>query len=214
MAAYDARNQDLRHDAPRRDPGRGGVLLHGGQGPDRPAPRQARGPLHRGGLAGQQSQRFALLQARPGRGVQVGEDQRLRLDAAARCSAPGGHEYPVPRRGGAPGGHHLRQVVGLPRDLGAQHDARGKPRDDRRFRRLPLEALRGGDLRRRALLRRLQEEPRLRHPDAPGGGGRGRALPGPVRYEWREPAPRDRRDHPRGQADREGRHAARHPRPQ
>ena len=91
-----------------------------------------------------------------------GEDHRLRLDAAARRPAPGRHEHPGPRRGGDPGGHHLRQVLGLPRDRGAQHDARGKPRDDRRLRRLPPEALRGGDLRRRALLRRLQDEPRLR----------------------------------------------------
>ena len=33
----------------------------------------------------------------------------------------------------------------------------------------------------------------LRDPDAPGGGGRGRALPGPLRHQRREPAPRDRR---------------------
>src|SRR5207253_2480871 len=47
-----ARDQDLRHDAARRHPGRRRVLLDGGQGPSGGSARRARHPLHRGRLPG------------------------------------------------------------------------------------------------------------------------------------------------------------------
>ena len=176
---------------------------------------QPRHPLHRGRLAGLQSQGPALLQARPGRGVQAREDHRLRLDPAARRPAAGGRQHPGPRRGGAARGHHLRQVVGLPRDRGARHHARGEPRDDRATRSptssstsrrsstTPSTSSTASSSNRDYALR-----------DAAGRGGRGRPLPRPLRHQRREPAARGRRDHPRGQARGEGRDAARHPRPQ
>ena len=50
-----------------------------------------------------------------------------------------------------------------------------------------------GDLRRRALLRRLQAQPRLRPADAPGGRGRRRGLDRPLRHQRRRAARGGRR---------------------
>src|SRR5207244_1129232 len=46
-------HQDLRHNLARRDPGRGRLLFHGGQGPAHLQAGRARHPLYRGWLAGQ-----------------------------------------------------------------------------------------------------------------------------------------------------------------
>ena len=114
-----------------------------------------------GGWPGQQSQGPALLQARAGRGVQV-----------ARRSPPS-----APRGGPACGRRRTRNIQALVEAgppvvtiFGKAWDfhvtaALGTTLDENlamiaRLRRLPPEALRGGHLRRRALLRRLQEATR------------------------------------------------------
>ena len=204
MAAYDARNQDLRHHAPRRHPGRGRVLLDGGQGPDRPAPRQPRHPLHRGRLAGLAIPRTCASSSAC----------RTRCSSTRRSAAFGATRRPGVRpqedaniqalvEAGPPGGHHLRQVVGLPRDRGARHDARREPRDDRRLR-SPTSCKHFEEVIYDAehFFDGFKREPRVRAADAAGGGGGGRPLPRALRHQRRQPAARDRRDHPRGQARR------------
>ena len=67
----------------------------------------------------------------------------------------------------------------------------------RRLDRLPPAAARRGDLRRRALLRRLRAQPRVRAGHAAGGRGGRRELAGPVRHQRRHAARRAGRDRPR-----------------
>ena len=190
--------EDLRHHPSRRYAGGGSRLLDGGQGPAGPAAGRPRRPLHRGRLARLQPEGHALLSPDPGRAAQARPGRRLRRHPA------GGHQgrrRPEPagaRRSADAGRHHLRQVVALPRHARAGHHAAREPRDDRRLGGLPGPARRGGRLRRRALLRRLQARPRVRAADAGGGRGRRRPVPGAVRHQRREPAARGRGDRARG----------------
>ena len=71
-----------------------------------------------------------------------------------------------------------------------------------------------GLLRRRALLRRLQGQPRVRPAGARGGGHQRRRLPRAVRHQRRVAAPRGAAHHRRGLAPTSGRPAARHPHPE
>ena len=97
------------------------------------------------------------------------------------------------------------------RGAGPADHARREPRDDRRHRRPPARRGPAGLPRRRALLRRLPVQPRLRAGVRPrrrrGGRRRGRA----VRHQRRHDADRARRHRPRGRVG--DRRAPRHPLP-
>ena len=81
---------------------------------------------------------------------------------------------------------HAREVLG--------RLARGKPADDRRLRRLPRRARRlRGRLRRRALLRRLPAQPRLRPANPARRRRRRRPLARPLRHQRGRPARGGRR---------------------
>ena len=91
------------------------------------------------------------------------------------------------------GDHDRRQELGPARARRPRRLARREPADDRRLGRLLRVACARGDLRRRAFLRRLQAEPRLRPADHPGGRGRRRGLDRALRHQRRRPARGDRR---------------------
>ena len=122
-----------------------------------------------------------------------------------------------PARGGAArqrrvGGDAGGEVARPARRARAAHHARGEPRDGARHRRAPDRRGAAGVPRRRALLRRLPRQPRLRARGAAdrvrGRGGGGRAL----RHQRRHAAGLGRR---RGRRrDRPGGRAGRHPLPQ
>ena len=63
--------------------------------------------------------------------------------------------------------HGRRQGIGLSRHRGPARDPGREPGDDRRERRPPPRGRARGDLRRRALLRRLEGQPALRAQDGP-----------------------------------------------
>ncbi len=133
-----------------------------------------------------------------------GSTRRARLRARGR---PAGGRAP---RDGRAGLRHLRQVVRAPRARRAPHLRGGEPADDRRDGRLPGRERAPRRVRRRALLRRLAREPRLRDGDAPRRGRRGRRDGRPVRHE-RRLAPLADRGARRG-GGRGHRRAHRHPR--
>ena len=168
-------NPHLRHHPARRQPGRGRILLAGGQAQHRAAARRDRRPLHRGRLAGLERQGSRLLPRRPRRAAQPGADRRVRLDAARGRAVRGR----CPDRGAArsrdAGRHHRRQELGSARASRAGDHAGREPGDDRGER--PLSARAGPPrlLRRRALLRRLQGQPGIRA----GDHRRGRARRAP-----------------------------------
>ena len=101
---------------------------------------------------------------------------------------------------GRAGGDDRRQVVGLPRDRGAGDHAGRERGDDPRLHRLSQAAHGRGPLRRRALLRRLPCQSRVRAGHAEGRRRGRRRLADPVRHQRRDAAARAGRDHPRGQA--------------
>ena len=102
-----------------------------------------------------------------------------------------GHEGPGRRRDA--GRHHRRQDLGPARPRRPRRLARREPADDRRLGRLLRGARAGGDLRRRALLRRLQAQPRLRPADPPRRRRRRGRLDRPLRHQRRLAARAGRR---------------------
>ena len=113
----------------------------------------------------------------------------------------------------AAGRHHRRQDLGPPVPRGARDPARREPGDDRRLGGVPEGARARGLLRRRALLRRLQAQPRyaLRTLQAAADGGR--RLDRPVRHQRRHACPTRSPSDRRQSAETIG-VAARHPHPQ
>ena len=91
------------------------------------------------------------------------------------------------------GRHHRRQDVGHARPRGAGTQPGRKPAHDRRLGGLLQGGRPRGLLRRRALLRRLRRNPRLRPANAAGGPGRRGVRGHPVRHQRRHAAGRDRR---------------------
>ena len=124
------------------------------------------------------------------------------------------------RRGAGRGGGR-RHAGGLPRRqdprLPCRDRARRQPRGEPREHRHSIRYLVGqgprGALRRRALLRRLEGEPRLRARLPAGGARRRRPLGRALRHQRRHAAGRGRRDHPRGDRGRHPGRPARHPHP-
>ncbi len=95
-------------------------------------------------------------------------------------------------------GVHRRQELGLPRDRGAADDPRRGRGHGGRVGRVPQGGRPAGVLRRRALLRRLQGQPRLRPVGARGRGHGRRRLRRAVRHQRRLAAPRGPAHHRRG----------------
>ena len=87
---------------------------------------------------------------------------RLRHDPAARHRGRRGRGAAAARHRLRPGGHPGRQDLGPSPREGHQGEPRGEPGDDPRLGRLPDRRRQAGDLRRRALLRRLPRRRRLR----------------------------------------------------
>ena len=184
----------LRHDAARRRPAGGPEPLGPRQAAHRAAHRRSRCRLHRGRLAGRQPQGHGVLPAGP-----RGARPRARPADGLRRHPPGrgrrgrrparGGPARQRRRGGDPGG----QVPRPARRAGAAHHARGEPRDGARHRVPPARRGAAGVPRRRALLRRLPRQPRLRPRGAPGGGRGGRRRRRAVRHQRRHAAGLGRR---------------------
>ena len=104
-------------------------------------------------------------------------DDRRRWWRSARPAGPRARSTTTPTlrnagRGRHVDGVHRRQVLGLPRHRGAADHARRGRGDGGRLGRVPEGRRAAGVLRRRALLRRLQAQPRVRAAGARGGGRR------------------------------------------
>ena len=164
--------RDLRHDAARRRPVRGHLAHRRGQAARRRAARLARRALDRGRLpAGQPEGRGVLPpRARPSCSWPPPSwwpsarpaGRRARSTTTRRCAAL--------VEAGDLDGLHRRQELGLPRHRGAaDHPRRGRGHGGR-VGRVPRRRRPAGVLRRRALLRRLQGQPRVRPAGARGGG--------------------------------------------
>ena len=182
------------------------------QAPDRTPARRARGGLHRGRLARLEPEGRRVLRARSRDEVAARPDRRVRLDLPRGRRARGRREHQGAPRLRRPGLHRGREDLDAPRDGRPPDDARGQPPHHRAEPRVPEGERAAGDLRRRALLRRLPRRPGLRARDAQGGGARRGGDARPVRHERRRDAVADRGDGPRG--PRRGEDAARRPRAQ
>ena len=191
---------DLRHDAARRLPGRGHRAHARGQAAHRRAARRLRRRLRRGRLAGLEPARRGVL--RGGRASCARSASRSRPSArrAAPACAPARTrnlekllraETPVVTIFGKSWDLHVRDDlrISLAENLEVIHDTVALPEAPRRR----------GDLRRRALLRRLPRTIPSSRSSACRVGGRcrrRRALP--LRHQRRPPAGRDRRRRRRG----------------
>ena len=152
----------LRHHPARRAAEPGRRLLRRGQGRDRPRARRPRHRLCRGRLARRQPDRQRLLRRRPPKLAPRNAD-RLRHDQAPR---------PLRRqRRGAGRRGQRRHAGGLPRRQDPRLPRHAPPSASRSRRTSPTSrdsiahvvgAGPRGDLRRRAFLRRLEGQPRLR----------------------------------------------------
>ena len=185
------RCRDLRHHAARRRAVRGHLAHRRGQAAHRRAARLARRGLDRRRLPAGQPEGRRVLPAGGHRALAVhGHPRGLRLHAPAggqgRC-----RPHPRrPRRRRHLHRVHRRQVVGLPRHRGAPDHARRGRGHGGGLRRLPEGGGAAGVLRRRALLRRVQGQRRVRPAGARGRRHQRRRLPRAVRHERRIPAPR------------------------
>ena len=173
MSDLPSPRRDLRHDAPRRGAVRGDLAHRRGQAQGRRAARLARRRLDRGRLPAGQPEGRGVLPARRHRARRW---RRPTLVAFGSTRRPAGKVDVDPTLAGAGEGRHVhgvhrRQELGLPR-----RPRRSAPPSTRAWRwwASSVEFLEGrgpaGVLRRRALLRRLQGQPRVRA--ARAGGGR------------------------------------------
>ena len=156
------RDLPLRHHAARRRADAGRRFLGRRQDRHRAGARPARHRLHRGRLARRQPDRRRLLRR------SAGAHAAPRFTAFGMTRRPGRSAANDPGLAGllgakARGRLHGRQDLGLPCRCGARRPARREPRHDR-ARASPLieEAQGRGAVRRRAFLRRLQGQSRLR----------------------------------------------------
>ena len=178
---------------------------------DRPRPRRPRHRLRRGRLARRQPHRQRLLRRRA-------EAARRTLTAFGMTkrsgrSASNDEVLAEVLNAGTPGGLPRRQDPRLPRRHRARRQPRGEPREHRHLGPLPEGQGPRGPVRRRALLRRLEGQPRLRARLPEGRARRRRPLGGALRHQRRHAAGRGRRDHRRGDRRRHPRRPARHPHP-
>ena len=179
---------------------RGHHALAGRQARHRAASRRVRHRLHRGRLPCVEPQGRGLLPRSGGYGFEARPNRGLRFhlqEGRRRCR---GSRVGRPHRVRGAGGHYRREDVGRPGGARAANDARREPAHDRRVGG-PLE---GGwpacGVRCRALLRRLQSEPRLCPGLRGGGRGGGCRFGGSLRDQRRRAALRsgaDRRSHSR-----------------
>ena len=186
------------HDPPGRDAGRRRVLLHGGQGPDRPAPGCPGDPLHRGRLARDRIPRTSGSSSACRRPC----SRPRRSAPSARPAAPG--VAPRTTRTSRPWSRRARRWSPSSGSRGTSTStaALGTTLEENMAMigdsiALPPQALRGSHLRRRALLRRVQAEPRVRAGHPARRRGRGRPLPGPLRHQRRLLPERSPRSSPR-----------------
>ena len=205
----------LRHDPARRRAGAGPLVLRRRPHADPPQARPARPALHRRGVAGRQPPRHGVLppgdqgEARPRRA------RRLRDDPTGGGEGRGQRDPPRPPRRRDRDGVLRRQELGRPRREGAA-DRSGRGRGDGpRHREAPAWPGPPGVLRRRALLRRLPRERRLRGPRAGGRRRGGRRAPRALRHERRHASLGGRPDRGGGRRTSERRgprdpHAQRH----
>ena len=135
------------------------------QAAHRRAARPSRRALHRGRLARRQPEGRGVLppRAAPSCDLDDVDARRVRLDPPA-CK--GKVDVDATLAASGEGRHldgvHRRQGVGLPRHRGAADDPRRGRRHGRRLGRVPQGRRPARDARRRALLRRLQAQPRVR----------------------------------------------------
>ena len=169
--------------------------------------------LHRGRLAGGEPQGHRVLPAGRGRARPA-----QRQAGGVRRDPPGrreGRRRPAGRRAARQRrerGDAGREVARPARRAGAADHARGEPRDDPRHRHPPARGGADGLPRRRALLRRLPRQPRLRARGAAHGVRRRRRGDRAVRHQRRDAAGLGRRRRARRARERPG--AGRHPLPQ
>ena len=187
-----AAGRAVRHDAPRRRAADRPVVLDRGPPADPPQDRPARRAVHRGRLAGREPARHRVLPARD-------EGDAAARDAhVVRHDPQGGRARRGQRRPARAARHRdrgrlpRRQVVGPARHRGAPHRPRRGRRDGARLDRVPARAGPAGVLRRRALLRRLPQQPGVRDARARAARGGRRRATGPVRHERRHAAGRRR----------------------
>ena len=185
---------DLRHDAARRLSGRGHRAHARGQAAHRRAARRVRRRTtsRAAGRARTRATRRSS-QAMQAAAAQAHQGGRLRLDAARRRARQRGPatcemllraETPVVTIFGKSWDLHVRDELRISREENLEliHDS--DP--------LPEEARRRGDLRRRALLRRLPRQSRVRARVHARRGRRRRRRALPVRHQRRPPAGGDR----------------------
>ena len=151
--------------------------------------RRPRRRLHRGRLAGREPEGHRVLPPGAGGARPAARAARgVRRDPAGRAWRPPTTRWSRRCATPAPGGHPGREVARPARRAGAAHHARGEPRDGPRHRVAPAGRGAAGVPRRRALLRRLPRQPRLRPRGAPHGV-RGRRRGGrAVRHQRRHAA--------------------------
>ncbi len=197
--ALPGRSRHLRHDPARRRPVRGHLADRRGQVACRRAARLVGRALDRGRLPPGQPARRGVLPPRA-----HGPAPRHRRAGGLRLDPPSGRQgrrRPHPRRPGRRGdldGLHRRQELGLPRHRGPPDEPRRGRGHGVRVGRVPRGRRPARLLRRRALLRRLQGQPRLRPVGGRGGRhGRGRVRRA-VRHQRRLAAPRGAAHHRRG----------------
>ena len=107
----------------------------------------------------------------------------LRVDPSGRRAGRGRRDAPPSGRRPDRGGLHRGQVVGDARGRRPPHHARRGGGHGGRLGGVPAGQRPPGLPRRRALLRRLQGQPRIHPAHPPGRRGGGRRDPGPVRHQ-------------------------------
>ena len=181
MSTTDARRaaarvgRDLRHDAARRVAARGHLAHRRGQAAHRRAARLPRRALHRGRLAGRQPEGRRVLPPRRHRAARSTTSTLVAFGSTRRVEGQGRRR----RHAAQPASRPARRtvcIVGKCWDYHVTEALRTTLDEGVAMVADSVEFLRGarpaGALRRRALLRRLQAQPRVR---AAGARGRGRA---------------------------------------
>ena len=169
--------RDLRHDAARRQPARGHLAHRRRQAAHRRAARPPRRALHRGRLAGRQPEGRRVLPRGPPTELDLdtatlvafGSTRRAKGKVDSDDDAAPTWSRPAPATVCIVGkcwDYHVTEAL--------RTDARRGRGHGRRLGRVPRRARAAGLLRRRALLRRLQAQPRVQPAGARGRGQAGR----------------------------------------